>query len=156
MFLVPPAWFLGVQQVVLGHGDVYFVRLALLAAIGLVAAAAISAASYCELDRRFDRVMLRSLGTATRSWLRATVVRTPARAAVHDFTTATLRRSTLHQGVVVGLSASGVALAVNSLIRSGFLLRLRGLDVPQWEIISAVTWTPIALGSCSGSLPAPR
>ncbi len=145
MFLAPPAWFLGVQQVLLGHEDVYTARLAQLAAIGLLAAAAISAASYYELYRRFDRVMLRSLGTSTRPWRRGPASRNPARAAVHDFTTATLRRSTLHQGVVVGLSACGVALAVNSLIRSGILLWLRGLDVPRWEIVGAVTWTPIAL-----------
>lgn len=145
MFLAPPAWFLGVQQVLLGHGDVYCVRLAQLAAIGLLSAAAISAASYYELYRRFDRVMLRSLGTSTRPWLRGPASRNPARAAVHDFTTATLRRSTLHQGVVVGLSACGVALAVNSLIRNGILLWLRGVDVPRWEIVGAVTWTPIAL-----------
>jgi hypothetical protein len=45
----------------------------------------------------------------------------------------------------VGLSACGVALAVNNLIRSGVLLWLRGLDVPQREIVGAITWTPIAL-----------
>jgi len=57
-----------------------------------------------------------------------------ARAAVRDFTAATLRRSALHQGVVVGLSACGVALAVNSLLRNSAFTWLRGDAAPRWGI----------------------
>jgi hypothetical protein len=145
LYLAPPAWFLGVDRVLLGHRDAYFVQLARLAGLAFVAAGVIAFASYFELYRRFDRVMLRSLGVSRRRTPRWPASANPARAAVRDFTTATLRRSALHQGVVIGLSACGVALATNALLRGGMPTWLRGLDVPHWEILGAVTWIPFAL-----------
>ena len=145
LYLAPPAWFLGVERVLLGHRDRYFLQLARLAALAFVSAAVITAGSYFEVYRRFDRVMLRSFGLSRRRARRRPVSGSPARTAVRDFTAATLRRSALHQGVVIGLSACGVALAINILLRAGMLTWLRGMDVPRWEILAAVTGTPFAL-----------
>ena len=145
LYLAPPAWFLGVDRVLLGHRDAYFVQLARLAGLAFVATGVIAFASYFELYRRFDRVMLRSFGVSRRRTRRWPASANPARAAVRDFTAATLRRSALHQGVVIGLSACGVALAMNTLLRGGMLTWLRGLDVPHWEILGAVTGIPFAL-----------
>ena len=73
------------------------------------------------------------------------MARNPARTAVRDFTAATLRRSALHQGVVTGLSACGVALAMNMLLRGGMLTWLRGIEVARWEILGVITGIPFAL-----------
>jgi len=105
MLLVPPAWFLGVERVLLGRADAYFTQLAEIAATAFGCVALIAAGTYAILYRRFDRVMLRSF--------------TVSRRGARDFTAATLRRSALHQGVLVGVSACAVAVAGNFLVRGG-------------------------------------
>jgi hypothetical protein len=145
LLLVPPAWFMGLERVLLGHRDAYSLQLARLAAVAFVSAAAIAFGSYVLLYRRFDRVMLRSFTVSRRGTRRWLVARNPARAAVRDFTAATLRRSALHQGVVVGLSACGVALAMNILFRNDMVRWLRGCEVPRGEILGAVAGMPFPL-----------
>jgi hypothetical protein len=144
LLLAPPAWFMGVERVLLGHRDAYFIQLAQLAGVAFVFAAVIACGSYISLYRRFDRVMLRSLGVSRRSALCRRAA-SPARAAVRDFTAATLRRSALHHGVVVGLSACGVALALNILFRNGVLTWLGGSEVAHREILGAVAGMPFPL-----------
>ncbi len=145
MLLAPPAWFLGIDRVLLGHRDAYFLELARLAALAFVAAGLVAAVSYLALYRRFDRVMLRSFGVSRRWAPGWPIASNPARAAARDFTAATLRRSALHQGVIIGLSACGVALALNTLLRGGMVPWLRGLDVTDWRILRAVAGMPFAL-----------
>ena len=58
LYLVPPVWFLGVEELLLGHGSPYFDRLALIAAIGFASSLALAVGSYLLLYRRFDRVMM--------------------------------------------------------------------------------------------------
>ena len=145
LLLAPPAWFMGVERVLLGHRDAYFLQLAQLAAVGLASVVVIALGSYATLYRRFDRVMLHSFGVSRRRARRCVVAENPAGAAVRDFTAATLRRSALHQGVVIGLSACGVALAMNTLLRSGMVTWLRGFDVSHREILGAITWIPFPL-----------
>jgi hypothetical protein len=147
MYLAPPVWFVGIDRVLLGHIDGYSSHLAQLAAIAFVAAAAVAAASYLVLYRRFDRVMLRSFGVSRRRrrWRIGFGRGEPARAAVQEFATATFRRSTLHQGVIVGLSACGVALALNTVLRGELLHWLQGLDVPRQEILMSVAGIPFGL-----------
>jgi hypothetical protein len=145
VLLAPPVWFMGLARVLLGHRDAFFVLLAQLAGIAFVAAAAIAGGSYAILYRRFDRVMLRSLSVSRRRGWRWRWPTTPARAAVRDFTAATLRRSALHQGVVVGLSAAGLALAMNSLVRGGVLAWLRGFQVPMRYVVETIAWVPFPL-----------
>jgi hypothetical protein len=144
LLLAPPAWFMGVERLLLGYRDPYLLQLARLAAAAFVSVATIATGSYVILYRRFDRVMLHAFAVSRRR-ARWPAARNPARAAVHDFTDATLRRSTLHQGVLIGLSASGVALALNILLRHGMATWLRGLEVPGWEILGAVAAIPFPL-----------
>lgn len=145
LFLAPPAWFMGVERVLLGHRDAYFVQLARIGAVACVAAAVIAIGSYVFLYRRFDRVMLHSFDVSRRIWRHWRVAETPARAAVRDFTAATLCRSALHQGVVIGLSACGIAMAMNGLLRHGMVTWLRGFEVPRHEILGAVAGMPFPL-----------
>jgi hypothetical protein len=143
LVLAPPAWFMGVERILLGNHDAYSIQLARVAAVAFVSAAVIAAVSYGILYRRFDRVMLHALAVSgRRARLRLPggywpVTERPARTAVRDFTAATLRRSALHQGVLVGLSASGVALAVNSLLHGGL--------VHGGLVADATAWIPFPL-----------
>ena len=121
----PPLWFVGLERTLLGDGRAQFLTLALLAIFAFVVAAIISAACYAVLYRHFDRVMVRPGGSIAEGWTRAraraptTDLRRPVLSGVRQFVMITLRRSTLHQGIVVGLSALGVGLAVNAFLASG-------------------------------------
>jgi hypothetical protein len=145
MYLAPPAWFLGVERVLLGDRDQFFVQLARVAGLAFLAAGLVTFGSYLQVYRRFDRVMLRSFGVSKRRRCFWPLATSPARAAIRDFTAATLRRSALHQGVAIGLSACGVAIAMNSFLRGGVLTWLQGLGGDGWRIIPVVTGTPFAL-----------
>src|SRR5262249_46318279 len=115
MYLLPPAWFLGVERLVFGGGDDYTTRLAHIRLSAFGVAASMSLAGYLLLYGRFDRVMLRSMRVRRRAMWRPRFGGSPWRAAVRDFTLATLRRSSLHQGVLLGVASIGVALALNRL-----------------------------------------
>jgi hypothetical protein len=147
MYFAPPAWFLGIDRVLLGHADPYFGRLAELGLIALALATLIAVVSYVVLYRRFDRVMLRAFGVSRRRLKRAPGMdrAAPARAAVQDFTTATFRRSMLHQGVIVGLAACGVAFALNTVLRGELLPWLQGLNVSQRELLMSIAGVPFGL-----------
>jgi len=134
MYLAPPAWFLGIDRVVFGGADEYLRTLATIGFGAFAAAAGLSFLTYALLYHRFDRVMLRSLQmtTARRSW----------RGTITDFTHATLRRSALHQGVLVGLSALGVTLAVNRFLNVEVIAWLRRLDTPTFGVIITVMGIP--------------
>jgi hypothetical protein len=145
MFAAPPAWFLGIDRVLLGHRDAYFVGLAQVASAAFIAAGLIAFGCYAALYRRFDRVMLRSFGVARRR-LRRPAGGAPALDAVRDFTSATLRRSALHQGVIVGISACAAALALNMLLRSDVLPWIRGTRVARpRDIFETVGGMPFIL-----------
>ncbi len=105
LYFVPPAWFLGIERLVFGGADPYTATLGRIGLTASVLVAAIAAGSYLILYRRFDRVMLKTVEVARR--------RSRWRGTITDFTLATLRRSALHQGVLVAISALGLTLALN-------------------------------------------
>ena len=72
LYLVPPVWFLGVDELLLGHGSPYFGRLAEIAAATAAVSLTVAVGSYLFLYRRFDRIMLRpaSASTGSRWWNR--------------------------------------------------------------------------------------
>ncbi len=147
MFLAPPVWFLGVDRVLLGHGDAFFHQLAQMAAIAFALSGTVACVSYVVLYRRFDRVMLRSFGVAHAGrWIRWRGADSPAHMAVRDFTAATLRRSALHQGVIAGLSACGVALAMGALLRGRLtIFTVTGTPFPLIFILGIATRSALAL-----------
>jgi hypothetical protein len=86
--------------------------------IGLLAtllSAGVVAGTYIMLFRQFERLMLRPAPTSSPWWrserlpLRFRV--SPAFEGAYRFTTKTIGRSGLHQGVLIGLSACGIGLA---------------------------------------------
>jgi hypothetical protein len=115
MVFVPPAWFLGMQRVLQGGAEPGLARLALVGVIVVLVVTGIVAATYIILFKHFERLMLRPAAMSPPWWR---IDRLPLRSrtappfrGVFGFTIATLGRSPLHQGVLIGLSACGVGLA---------------------------------------------
>ena len=138
---VPPAWFLGVQEWMLGRQDPYFTNLAVAAIAGTMAVMLPGAGCYLVLYRRFDRVVLRT-ESPDRPWswnvrLSWPLKRHPSYGAVQGFVSATLRRSGLHQLVFAGLFVGGLALAVNRLLGS--------IGLSERWLILAATGAPLTL-----------
>ena len=117
----PPAWFVGLERWLLG--DPTRSRLAAQAVVATVTAVVIAVVTYVRLYRRFDRVTFQAAAPAeapgrepsVAAWCRGA----PVRGAVHRFVSLTIRRSVLHQGLVVGLLAAAGGLVLNSLLSAG-------------------------------------
>ena len=139
--LLPPAWFVGLERVLLGTSDPWLTRLAGIAIAIFLISAAIVATVYIVLFKHFERLLLRP-ASASSGWLsrrreatskaasgsarrsRRAMRSTTGFRAVHRFTTATFARSPLHQGVVLGLSACGLAIALKRLAGSHLIDRI--------------------------------
>ena len=114
----PPAWFVGLERWL--TGDAGYVTLAALAVSGTAAVLFASVASYALLYSRFDRIVLQaatfsSRGNSSRS-LGRWIGRAPVRHAVGRFISLTVRRSVLHQTLVVGVLAAAGGFVLNSLL----------------------------------------
>jgi hypothetical protein len=139
-------WFLGVEELLLGHGTPYFTRLAGIAAAALAASLVVAVGSYSYLYRRFDRVMMRPADASSGFRRRAGIVIGRARgapfSAISTFTRLTLARSALHQGVFVAIAACGAGLVMNSFIGAMNMGRVRS---PENEIVNTVLAAPFTL-----------
>jgi hypothetical protein len=156
---VPPAWFVGLERTLLASPDGWFVRLAGMAVAALGLSSVIVTVVYMILFRHFERLLLRPPALSPR-WYQDTRSiasmhagsfggaghggRAPAFRAVFRFMTATLGRSQLHQGVLLGLSACGVGIAINQFLGTDVAGRLKGGE-PNPLLIGAAAWTPFAL-----------
>ena len=111
----------------------------------------VSVAAYGLLYRRFDRVILRShssrppsprLRRTGRRSVASRVARTrPARLAIRRFASLTLRRSVLHQGIVVALSAAAAGLVVNAALSSD----LSSVASAKEDVEALAFWAPFPL-----------
>jgi len=153
LYLAPPAWFVGLEQILLGRTDLFFVNLAQLAIAGIAIAALLAIGAYAMLYRHFDRVIQRPVRGLERrlpvriSWrsgVRASASNS-AYVAIRKFTEITLRRSVLHQGVVVGLSAAGLGLVVNSWLLADLGAWMATGGLPSGGLVSSVIWAPFVL-----------
>lgn len=147
-YVVPPVWFLGVEQLLLGNATPYFLRLAQIAAAAAVASFAVALGSYVFLYQRFERVIFRPVSGSDRfprqriPFLRHLRRRQPATSAIAPFIRATLTRSPLHQGVFVAISACGAGLVLNGFVGGSGARALSNADEP---LITTVIWAPFAL-----------
>ena len=153
LYIAPPAWFLGLERWMLGDDSrAHFIRLARIAGFGVTLASALTVGSYVMLYRRFDRVMLRpSQGGAPSTrrltwnrWSRSARSR-PVFFAIRTFTLTTLRRSVLHQGILVALSAAGAGLVANSLMAADLNGWLSSGGRVSVGLLASVLWAPFAL-----------
>ena len=139
-YLVPPVWFLCIEQLLLGKATPYFVRLAQIAAIVGIASFAIAVGSYLFLYQRLERVILQPVVSAQSPRHRTRFGRNTA--AIGPFMNATLKRSPFHQGVFVIIAAGGAGLVLNSLINDWHAGALTDADEP---VMTTVIWAAFAL-----------
>jgi hypothetical protein len=140
----PPAWFAGLERWLMGDGR--YAALATEAAIATVLVLIVSVATYVLLYRRFDRVMLQpaaSQSGSSRS-LAKWVGRAPVGHAIRRFVSITIRRSVLHQGLIVGLLAAVGGFVLNSL------LSVNGWTAPldtrlRSPLILTLLWAPMTM-----------
>ena len=157
LYAAPPAWFLGVERWLSGDAGTAPLRgLAEIGGVALAIAAGLAGGSYVVLYRRFERVMssashgdARSLRRVTwmpGGWLvpAATARLRPVFDGTRTFTRLTLRRSVLHQGIVIAVSAAGVGLVVNTLIAADLAGWLPRRGRPGVALTAAVIWAPFA------------
>jgi hypothetical protein len=142
----PPAWFVGLERWLMGDGR--HAALATEAAIATVLALIVSVATYVLLYRRFDQVMLQPASSQSGGgWSRSLdqwVGRAPVRHAIRRFVSITIRRSVLHQGLIVGLLAAAVGFVLNSLLSAN------GWNEPldtrvRSPLILTLLWAPMTM-----------
>jgi hypothetical protein len=150
--VAPQLWFLGLECWLLGDDyGVPFGRLMLLGVTGVTIAAALATSSYATLYRRFDRVIRPPASVPEGSrrpwgWARSAVGGSRGVfLAVRSFTLVTLRRSVLHQGILVALAAAGAGLVLNSVIGAGGASWRPQDGPPPDALIDAVTRAPFVL-----------
>ena len=143
--LAPPAWFVGLERWLLGDGR--HAALAAEAALATVLVLIVSVASYILLYHRFDQVMLQPAPSQGEGgWSRSLdqwVGRAPVRHAIRRFVSITIRRSVLHQGLIVGLLAGAGGFVLNSLLSvTGWN---EPLDTRGRSFIFTLLWAPMAM-----------
>lgn len=142
----PPAWFAGLERWLIG--DASRAALAAGAAIATVVVLIVSVGSYVLLYRRFDRVTVQSapsqsVGAGGRSLGRWNA-RAAVRQAIGRFVSITIRRSLLHQSLVVGVLAAAGGLVLNSLLSANGWrepLDTRGREA----LVSTLLWAPMTM-----------
>lgn len=142
----PPAWFVGLERWLIGEGR--HAALATEAVIATVLVLIVSVASYILLYRRFDQVMLQpSPSQSGRGWGRALdrwVGRAPVQHAIRRFVSITIRRTVLHQALIVGLVAGAGGFVLNGL------LSVNGWNEPldtrgRSPLILTLLWAPMTM-----------
>ncbi|HTX39456.1 MAG TPA: hypothetical protein VME43_30770 [Bryobacteraceae bacterium] len=151
---LPPVWFLGLDQAMLGNREPFVGALAWRALAGLAAAALAAVTAYLWSYRR-QKVRLLETPVAARhelGWLRGWQARwsdrclpAPPEQAVFGFTAATLARSRVHRMVLTGFVALAVALIVESFVSLVFNGEFRGFRVKTFALEEATVAAPLAL-----------
>ena len=160
MRLVPPAWFVGLEQVLRGDRDTWFLQLAGMAIAAVISTSVTVAIVYAVLFRHFERLMMHA-GPTQHARRPADRVRASmgtllplawpsAFRAVYWFTTLTFRRSPLHQGALVGLAACGAALVMNGLIADNVAEWLRTGGPPSSSLVDTTIRAPFVVMFVSG------
>ena len=150
IYFAPPAWFAGLEFWLQGDPRPHLARLSHIGAAAVSLAGLIAGAAYGVLYRHFERLIFRP--TEKPPSLARRIAARPARPAkcpplraIRTFIAITLRRSVLHQGILVVLSAVGAGLVVNSFIAHDLVGWLRDGGPPRAGLRQAVIWTPFAL-----------
>jgi hypothetical protein len=159
---VPPVWFVGLERWWLGDGSQG--AFAARAALALSAAAVIAVTAYVILYRRFDRVSVRSSSARRQKaprWIATDL--SSGRAvftAVARFTAMTLRRSVLHQGIVVAFLAAGLGFVLITLLAAEipfvFQMSARERYLAVWSAVWALCgWMFMAVPAIRLALSVP-
>jgi hypothetical protein len=151
---LPPVWFLGLDQAMLGNREPFVADLAR-RAVASVAAAALAAVGTYLWSYQRQKVRLLETAVVARhelGWLRRWRERwsdrclpDPPEQAVFGFTAATLARSRTHRMVLTGFVALAVALIVESFVSLVFNGEFRGFRVRTFALEEATVAAPLAL-----------
>ncbi len=137
LYVFPPAWFLGLNEVLLGSRDAVFLELARRAEMALGAASLVSAIAYGVAYRRHVRKTLESMegseGIRSRfdDWVGEVADRLaphPVERATVAFIGKTLARSAKHRIFLAAYAGVGCAFVLQALVGSG--MRQAWLSVP--------------------------
>jgi len=119
---LPPVWFLGLQQHLLGDPDPVMAPLAQRAEAGLAIAAAVALLGYVAGYRRHRKLLVEGAAGASkgdRKWAGALVewlVPNPRQQAIFVFMTKTLARSSQHRMILMGYGGFGLAILLTGII----------------------------------------
>ncbi len=141
----PPAWFVGLERWL--AGDASRAALAAEAVIATVVVLIVSVGSYVLLYRRFDRVTVQSAASrnvAGDRSLHRWNGRTPVRHAIGRFVSLTIRRSVLHQGLVVGVLAAAGGFVLNSVLNANGWREPLGTREKE-TLIATLFWAPMTM-----------
>jgi hypothetical protein len=151
---LPPVWFLGFDQSILGNREGYVQALSQVALAACLAAALAAALAYLWSYRRQKVRMLetpiraRHEFATLRRWTERLSDRflpnQPAH-AVFGFTVTTLARSRLHRMVLTGFVAVAFALIVESFVSVMLAGGYRGFGVKTFALRQAAVSAPLAL-----------
>ena len=131
---LPPVWFTGLHQVLIGERDAFFMSMAQRAVVASGIGVALAAGTYLISYRRYRKLLLESpVRLATpRIWrwsLLKLLARSPRREAVMDFMAKTLVRSRTHRLLwMVYLGAAAAVLLNSSLIDGAMFVGPKGWD----------------------------
>lgn len=137
LYLFPPAWFLGLNEVMLGSRDPVFLALARWAEIALAASSIIAALSYTIAYRRHVRRTLESTESSEQARTRAAeligrladwLVPHPLQRATVAFIGKTVARSAKHRIFLAAYVGVGCAFVMQGLVGTG--LRQAWLSIP--------------------------
>jgi hypothetical protein len=151
---LPPVWFLGLDQALVGNREQFVTDLARRALVSATSAALGAVLVYLWSYRR-QKVRLLETPVAARHelvWLGRWRARwtdrflpDPPEQAVFGFAAATLARSRTHRIVLTGFVALAVALIVESFVSLVFNTGFRGFRVRTFALEEATAAAPLAL-----------
>ncbi len=144
----PPAWFLGIEQALLGRGDPFFSSLARTGIVALAVAGVVAVGCYVWLYRSAERLV--SPPAQPRPEQTAKIGRREARrrhggpwTAVWMFTTATLGRNRLPQLIFLIAWSAGAAVAATGVIEGWQAWRAGGNASPK--LVNSAVSMPIVM-----------
>jgi len=151
---LPPVWFMGLDQTLIGKGDPFFTAMAQRALFAAGIAVALAIVTYYISYRRYRKLLLEApvRVAASRVW-RWSPIRllagSPRREAIMYFLAKTLARSRTHRLLwFVYLGAAAAVLLNSSLIDGAYLMRNRGWSktlqflVVFWPLACSVVILP--------------
>jgi hypothetical protein len=149
----PPAWFLGLHQVMVGNSEAMAMRLARISLTAVACAACAALLTYLWSYRRHRVRLLESpvMAPATAAgsaWLAAFADRfipDPRELAIFAFVAKTLARSRQHRLVLTAFAAVAVAVIFESFVSLALSRSFRGFSVQTLALRQAVLSAPLAL-----------
>ncbi len=125
---MPPVWFAGLHETLLGDKDPLFQAMAHRALLALGAVAALSGLTYLLSYRRYRRLLVDApveiAPPHSERWsLLNLLARTPRQAAILQFMVAVVARSRIHRLILLAYTGAAFGLLLNSSLLAGEALR---------------------------------